>query len=507
MAVSQVQANNVVVKWRKRIYREWRRGNYFSAYMGESPSNIIQVYRDLADGGDILNVPLVGALRGPGVSTGPLTGNEEPLDEYGMRIWVDWIRNGVLLTRAQMRKSAYEQLDEVRPLLSEWMQGLTRDEIILALGAIPSESPPANWGNEATAGQRVNGIIYDLATATQKDAWHTANADRLLYGSAISNYVSTHAASLANIDATADRASANLLMLLKRRVRRTSPGITPYKDNEEAGREWYVVFCGSNAFRDLAVDPLIKEANLYARPRENGGVEKNPAIPGWRPSLSRHHHPRDPRDGRHAHHPRCWRRGGGGRRAHLYVRAQRDRAGLGTDAAPDRAQRGRLLVPHRPGHRGRVWRRQGLQAPPWLLLHHARISWRPQAMGCRPGVRRVRQRYVRRARWEHQPEPSPLLRTKPWRGYPSVNAVHAIRAHIQQDPTKYVSAGLTGSPPAIAGHFALTPGGSAVHIGTIPGGAIILPIAHHLLVAFAPAGTRSTSASWERWAAFSARSL
>ena len=80
------------------------------------------------------------------------------------------------------------------------------------------------------------------------------------------------------------------------------------------------------------------------------------------------------------------------------------------------------------------------------------------------------------------------LRTKPWRGYPSVNAVHAIRAHIQQDPTKYTSAGLIPSAPAGAGHFALTPGGSAVHIGTIPQGAIVLPLSHHLLVAFAPTG-------------------
>ena len=78
MAVSTIQANNVVITWRKKIYREWRRANYFAPYMGEGPSNIIQVYRDLADGGDILNVPLVGALRGPGVTTGPLTGNEEP---------------------------------------------------------------------------------------------------------------------------------------------------------------------------------------------------------------------------------------------------------------------------------------------------------------------------------------------------------------------------------------------------------------------------------------------
>ena len=277
MAVSTIQANNVVIKWRKKIYREWRRGNYFSPYMGESPSNIIQVYRDLADGGDILNVPLVGALRGPGVSTGPLTGNEEPLDEYGMRVWIDWIRNAVLLTRAQMRKSAYEQLDEVRPMLSDWMQGITRDEIILALHAIPSESPPANWGSEATAGQRVNGILYDLATSAQKNTWHDANADRLLYGSAISNFVAgNHAASLANVDASADKASAKLLLLLKRRARRTSPGITPYKDNEEQGREWFVCFVGANAFRDLSDDADIKQANLSARPRENGGVDKNP---------------------------------------------------------------------------------------------------------------------------------------------------------------------------------------------------------------------------------------
>ena len=144
-------------------------------------------------------------------------------------------------------------------------------------GRFPSESPPANWGNESTAGQRVNGILYDLASAAQKNAWHDANKDRLLYGSAVGNFVDgNHATSLLNIDATADKASAKLLSLLKRRARRTSPGITPYKDNEEQGREWFVCFCGPNAFRDLAQDPDIVQANLYARPRENGGVDKNP---------------------------------------------------------------------------------------------------------------------------------------------------------------------------------------------------------------------------------------
>ena len=47
MAVTQTHINNQLIKWRKRIYREWRRGNYFSPYMGESPTAIIQVTNEL----------------------------------------------------------------------------------------------------------------------------------------------------------------------------------------------------------------------------------------------------------------------------------------------------------------------------------------------------------------------------------------------------------------------------------------------------------------------------
>src|SRR3954470_19021089 len=82
-----------------------------------------------------------------------------------------------------------------------------------------------------------------------------------------------------------------------------------------------------------------------------------------------------------------------------------------------------------------------------------------------------------------------VARTKPWRGYPSVNAIHAVRAHVQQDQTKYVSS--SGLFPALApagGQFALTPG-TAVHIGTIPAGAIILPLARHVIVGFLPMTT------------------
>lgn len=277
MAATSVQVNNQVIKWRRDVYREWRRGNLFSPYMGESGTSVIQVTRELRDGGDIIIVPIVGALRGPGVSTGPLVGNEEKLANYGQKIWVDWSRNAVLLTRAQMRKSAFEQLELVRPLLTEWQNSLLRDEIVQAMFALPTDNPPVNLGNEATGGQRVNGILYEAATPTELNAWQTANSDRVVYGAALSNRVAgNHASSLTNVDATNDKASAAILLLAKRVARSANPGITPFKENEEAGREYFVAFCGQNAFRDLAADPAIYNANKDARAREGNGMEKNP---------------------------------------------------------------------------------------------------------------------------------------------------------------------------------------------------------------------------------------
>lgn len=83
-----------------------------------------------------------------------------------------------------------------------------------------------------------------------------------------------------------------------------------------------------------------------------------------------------------------------------------------------------------------------------------------------------------------------LKPVKPWRGYPSVNAVHGIRAHVNQDVTKYAST--SGVIPGVApagGQFALKENGAAVHIGTIPAGAMILPLLKHVIVGFLPMTT------------------
>jgi hypothetical protein len=257
MAITANNANNEIVRWQTRLLREYRRGNLFSPYMGDSPTSIIQFIRDLEaeQGGDQVNIPFVGRLNGPGVSTGPLTGNEEKLDTYGMRAWIDWSRNAVLLKKSQMRKTAFDQLEVVRPLLTEWGKGNQRDEIILAFDALPSETVPANLGNDTVGGQRVNGVLYSAATATQKNTFITQNADRVLFGAAVANNTLTMATSLANVDSTNDRLTAASLLLMKRLARKADPGITPYMTKQ--GREYFVAFAGSNAFRDLAADSTI----------------------------------------------------------------------------------------------------------------------------------------------------------------------------------------------------------------------------------------------------------
>jgi hypothetical protein len=269
MAVTANNANNEIIVFSKKIFREWRRGNLFSPYMGESPTSIITTIMDLSDGGDQINVPFVGRLQSPGVSTGPLTGNEEKLDTYGYRMWVDWCRNAVLLKRSQLRKTNLSELTLVRPLLTEWGKGLQRDEIVLAFDSLPSEVPPVNLGNDTVGGQRVNGILYNAATTAQLNTFLTQNADRIVFGTALGNTVAGNwAASMLNIDATADRVTAASILLMKRLARRADPGITPY--TSEDGRENFVCFLGSNTFRDLAADPVIAQLNRDARPRDVG---------------------------------------------------------------------------------------------------------------------------------------------------------------------------------------------------------------------------------------------
>lgn len=270
MAVSTIQTNNKAITFRTDITREYVRENLFSPYMGSDITAIIRKILDpQKNGGEQVNIPLVSRLAASAVGSGPLNGNEENIDNYGMRAWVDWARNAVKTNNAEQQRDSANVFGQAKPLLSDWGKELQRDEIIGGFMALPSESSPAGLGS--SAGQRVNGILYEAATAAQRNTWNSDNSDRVLYGSLLSNYNATHATALANVASTAKLSTANG-SLLKRIARTARPRIRPFKVGD--GREFFVAFCSTNAFRDIKID--LATVNKDARPREGRGMDDNP---------------------------------------------------------------------------------------------------------------------------------------------------------------------------------------------------------------------------------------
>jgi hypothetical protein len=275
MAITTPQTNNKLVKFTQQINREFVRENLFSPYMGEGLNAIIRIRNELKAGGEQMNIPMVTKLGGAGKSNGVLVGAEEKIDNYGMRLYIDWLRHAVATTKAEQQKDSADIFGEAKPLLSDYAKEKVRDEIIAAFMALPLEAAQADLGGDV--GNRVNGILYESATTAQRDTWHVANRDRILYGSAVGNgttAVHGSALSLVSGSGTSGRFTAANASLLKRIAENSSPKIRPYKTRD--GYEYYVVFAGSNAFRDFKNDSNVVAANREARAREGNGMDKNP---------------------------------------------------------------------------------------------------------------------------------------------------------------------------------------------------------------------------------------
>jgi hypothetical protein len=280
VAVTLIDVNNKLIKFTQEINREYVRENMFSPYMGEDMTSIIRIRQELKSGGEVMNIPIVARLTGTGQSTGTLVGNEERIDNYGFRIWLDWSRHAVVTNKAEIQKDSADIFGEAKPLLSDWGKELQRDEIIAANLALPQEGQPAGAG--AGAGVRVNGIQFDQSTAAQQNTWLNDNYDRLVFGEKLSNQngpgnpttpvAANFATSLANVGTASGTLKGAALSLLKRTAQNAFPKIRPFKTRN--GYEYYVAFCGINTFRDLKLD--LTTVNKDARPREQDGVDKNP---------------------------------------------------------------------------------------------------------------------------------------------------------------------------------------------------------------------------------------
>lgn len=249
---------NKVKIWEDNFFTEYLRDGRFTPYMGTDEFSMIQLKEDLmAKAGQQLSITLINKLKGSGVTgKNVLKGNEEQMDQRTFVFTVDRVRHAVLHDEIDEEFSAINLVTAKRAVIKDWFMERMRDEIITAMFSI-------------------DGVAYSLATETQKDTWLTNNADRVLFGSAVSNGSSNdHSVALANVDNTADKFIGSSLKLLKRRAKNANPRVRPIKIKGD--EEWYVAFAGTNTFRDFSEDAVIQQANRDARERG----EDNPLFTG-----------------------------------------------------------------------------------------------------------------------------------------------------------------------------------------------------------------------------------
>lgn len=250
MANTTVSSSNVKTRYEREVTQEYIRANRFSRYMGTGANNIIRVREGL----EKVSFPLIPRLQGAGVSgSTSLRGSGEAMANYAWELTPTYYRNAVEFTKEELDKPAFDMLGEAKPRLQEWAKEKVRDDVITALGAIYNGTTYSSYASAAEAA---------------KDTWLTNNADRVLFGALKSNGSSNdHSTSLANVDSTNDKLTYSVVSLAKRMAKTANPHITPFRTTED--EEWFVMFAGSLAFRDLKSSLATINQNAMPRDKSN----------------------------------------------------------------------------------------------------------------------------------------------------------------------------------------------------------------------------------------------
>jgi len=250
MVTTAARSGLTPTQWSSDFFEEYIRSNQFARYFGTSASSMIQLKDDLTrKPGDSVVFPTVRRLTGAGVTTGTLEGHEEALDARSLKVTVAPLRHAVSVTDWDEQKSVIDILQAGRDALMNWALEKLRTDIIGALGSITIDGSTS--------------ATFAAASNAQMDTWLTNNLDRVLFGAAVANSVSSDfSTSIATLDNTADLMTAATLSLAKRRARTASPHIRPIKVNND--EEWFVCFMPSLVFRDFRKDATIIAAQEYA---------------------------------------------------------------------------------------------------------------------------------------------------------------------------------------------------------------------------------------------------
>ena len=270
MAYTTVADPLILKKWERNYFKEYVRESGFMPYMGTGQNNPFVVKKQLIDGGQVITLPLVHALAGDGKGTGTLVGNEESLVTRGYDLKPYWHRHAVAMKKSDKHNSVVDLANAARDMLKVWDMDVLRDDIINALSSVVESS-----GAYDELNGHAKEVPFSEATTTQKNTWAAANVDRIVPGASLSNYSATYSTMADTLDTTNDTLTVEKVQLMKRlaKKRNKSDGqqsVRPIRTGEQ-GREYFVCFAHSYAFRDLAAD--METINLDGRPRN---VDDNP---------------------------------------------------------------------------------------------------------------------------------------------------------------------------------------------------------------------------------------
>jgi hypothetical protein len=268
VATTSINANSQVRKYESNYFKEYVRESGFKPYMGTGALSPFVVKRQLIQGGQVINIPLVSALNGNGKGTGTLVGNEEALGNYSYDVKPYWHRHAVVVGKDQAQISSFDPVSAARDMLKVWDMDNMRDGIINALSSVAEAS-----GSYDGLNGHPKQVFLSEATTAQKNAWAAANQYRILFGDSEANYSATFATGTGAVGSGDEfgRAEVSLMKkMARRRIKGTVPSIRPIRTGEQ-GREFFVCFTGSGNFGKLKAD--LETVNLNGRPRS---VESNP---------------------------------------------------------------------------------------------------------------------------------------------------------------------------------------------------------------------------------------
>lgn len=273
MADFKLANANAKETWSTKYATEYVAQSGLLPFMSSADNAIIRVNTDLANKGDLVHIPYIASLKGAGVRGGAtLEGGEEALLNYSTGIRVTHVRNAVMLPENETFKSEIDYANVARSGLKNWSAEELRDDLLSAMQHVPIAG-----GNDSD-GTPIEDSYKTVAAATtgEKNAYLTANYDRLMFGGAQAATSGTaFATAMATIDST-KTLNADTVSDAKNLAETSATfRITPYMTKN--GEKWYVMFVGARGFKQLRKDTRIEAANREARPRE---VENNPLFTG-----------------------------------------------------------------------------------------------------------------------------------------------------------------------------------------------------------------------------------